>query len=103
MQVGLQLHPQQIVVGGPPWNTVVCTRFSDQATDARGEVIYRNEGVLVDRLVWGRIVEHVSYEDTQRTVAFDSRLTLLPSSARATVGHQWRSSMPARRGTARRR
>ena len=38
------------------------------------EVIYENEGVLFDRLRWGRIREHISYEDTQRTVEFDRRL-----------------------------
>jgi hypothetical protein len=36
-------------VSGPPWNTVICTLFTDRATDGRGEVIYENEGVLVDR------------------------------------------------------
>jgi ketosteroid isomerase-like protein len=70
----LQLQPLEVVVSGPPWNTVVCTRFTDRATDERGELIYENEGVLFDRLVWGRIVEHVSYEDTQRTFEFDRRL-----------------------------
>jgi hypothetical protein len=65
------------VVSGPPWNTLVCTRFTDQAADGRGSVIYRNEGVLFDRIAWGRIREHVSYEDTQRTVAFDHRMAEL--------------------------
>jgi hypothetical protein len=40
-------------------------------------VIYRNEGVLFDRVVCGRIREHVPYEDTQRTVAFDHTLAEL--------------------------
>jgi ketosteroid isomerase-like protein len=71
----LELQPQDVVVSGPPWNTVVCTRFTDRATDQRGEVIYENEGVLFDRVVWGRIREHISYEDTQRTVEFDRRMT----------------------------
>jgi ketosteroid isomerase-like protein len=70
----LRLQPREIVVSGPPWNTVICTRFTDRATDEDGQVIYENEGVLFDRLVWGRIREHISYEDTQRTVEFDRRL-----------------------------
>ncbi len=74
VRVGLQLHPQEVVVSGPPWRTTVCTWFTDYATSAGGEVVYRNEGVLVDRLRWGRITEHVSFEDTQRTAAFDKRL-----------------------------
>jgi hypothetical protein len=39
-------------------------------------VIYENEGVLFDRLRWGRVCEHISYEDTQRTFEFDRRLGL---------------------------
>jgi ketosteroid isomerase-like protein len=77
VRVGLQLEPHEIVVTGPPWHTVICTRFTDRATGPRGEVIYRNEGVLFDRVVWGRIREHISYEDTQRTLEFDETLARL--------------------------
>src|SRR5438067_10815128 len=77
LRVGLRLLPHEIVVSGPPWNTLVCTRFTDEAAGADGSVIYRNEGVLFDRMTWGRIREHVSYEDTQRTIAFDQRLAEL--------------------------
>ena len=72
----LKLEPHEIVVSGPPWNTVICTRFTDHATDESGAVIYENEGVLFDRLRWGRICEHISYEDTQRTLEFDRVLRL---------------------------
>lgn len=74
VHAGLQLAPHEVLVSGPPWNTVICTRFTDRATDEHGTVIYENEGVLFDRVGWGRIREHVSYEDTQRTVEFDLRL-----------------------------
>jgi ketosteroid isomerase-like protein len=74
IRIGLKLDPHDVVVSGPPWNTVICTRFTDAATDPSGEVIYENEGILFDRLVWGRIREHISYEDTQQTEAFDRRL-----------------------------
>jgi hypothetical protein len=74
VEVGLQLEPLDVVVSGPPWKTVVCIQFVDSATDGFGNVIYSNEGVLVDRVSWGRIREHISYEDTQRTAAFDARL-----------------------------
>jgi ketosteroid isomerase-like protein len=73
----LELQPHEVVVSGPPWNTLVCTRFTDRATDENGRVIYENEGVLFDRTVWGRIREHVSYEDTQRTLEFDRRVGAL--------------------------
>jgi ketosteroid isomerase-like protein len=72
----LELEPHEVVVSGPPWNTLICTRFTDRATDERGAVIYENEGVLFDRIRWGRIREHISYEDTQRTIEFDRRLGL---------------------------
>jgi hypothetical protein len=88
VSVGLQLEPLEIVVSGPPWRTAVFTRFVDTAKDSSGSVIYRNEGVLYDRVSWGRIREHISYEDTQRTVQFDRRLEALaaapdPSAARS--------------------
>lgn len=70
----LELQPHDIVVSGPPWNTTICTRFTDTARDQSGAVIYENEGILFDRLRWGRIREHISYEDTQRTAEFDRKL-----------------------------
>jgi hypothetical protein len=73
-EIGLQLHPREIVVSGPPWRMTVCTWFTDYAESDDGEVVYRNEGVLIDRLVWGRIKEHVSFEDAQRTAVFDDYL-----------------------------
>ena len=74
VDVGLKLRPQEVVVSGPPWRMTVCTWFTDHATGADGQVVYRNEGVLVDKLVWGRVKEHVSFEDTQKTRAFDAYL-----------------------------
>ncbi len=79
LRARLELHPHEIVVSGPPWNTVVCTRFTDRATDPSGAVIYENEGVLFDRLRWGRIREHIAYEDTQRTLEFDRKLGISAS------------------------
>ena len=76
LRVGLQLHPQQVVVSGPPWRMTICTWFTDYAVSAQGDVVYRNEGVLIDTLRWGRITEHVSFEDTQKTVAFDEYLSV---------------------------
>lgn len=74
LEHGLQLEPREVVVSGPLWRLTICTWFDDRATGDDGTVVYRNEGVLVDRLVWGRITEHVSFEDTQRTAAFDDHL-----------------------------
>jgi ketosteroid isomerase-like protein len=74
VDVGLKLHPHEVVVSGPPWRMTVCTWFTDCAAGPGGEVVYRNEGVLVDRIVWGRVKEHVSFEDTQATARFDDYL-----------------------------
>jgi ketosteroid isomerase-like protein len=74
VRTGLRLYPREIVVSGPPWNMTVCTWFVDEARGHDGETVYRNEGVLVDRLVRGRIKEHVSFEDTQKTAEFDAYL-----------------------------
>jgi ketosteroid isomerase-like protein len=76
LRAGLKLTPHEIAVSGPPWRTLVFIRFSDSATDRDGTLVYENEGVLFERLAWGRIREHISYEDTQRTIEFDKRLGL---------------------------
>lgn len=73
VETGLQLHPHEVVVSAPPWQTIVCTLFTDEARDSNGAVGYSNEGMLFDRIRWGQIREHVSHEDTQRTAIFDQR------------------------------
>jgi ketosteroid isomerase-like protein len=62
---GLWLEPQAVVVNGWPWNTVVATRFTVQATLGDGRP-YSNEGMQFLRLRWGRVVEDRLYEDTQK-------------------------------------
>jgi hypothetical protein len=74
VRTGLRLYPQESVVTGPPWRTTVCTWFLDSARGPDGELVYENEGVLVDTLRWGRVKEHISFEDTQKTAAFDDYL-----------------------------
>jgi ketosteroid isomerase-like protein len=61
---GIQLEPQTVIVNGPPWNTVVATRFTVRATLRDGRP-YHNEGMQFLRLRWGRAVEDRLYEDTQ--------------------------------------
>ena len=60
---GIQIVPQNILVNGWPWNTVVANHFTVAAPRAGGR-IYRNEGMQFLRLSWGRIVEDVIFEDT---------------------------------------
>jgi ketosteroid isomerase-like protein len=61
---GIQIEPRTVVVNGWPWNTVVATHFTVRATLRDGRA-YRNEGMQLLRLRWGRIVEDRLYEDTQ--------------------------------------
>lgn len=76
VRVGLQIEPQEIVVSGPPWNVIVCIRFTDKATEPDGTVVYTNRGVIFAKSAWGKIVFQEDYEDTQRVVEFDKYLAL---------------------------
>jgi ketosteroid isomerase-like protein len=62
---GLRLSLQDVVVGGPPWNTTVATRLRVHGTLADGTA-YENEAVQWVRLRWGRMVEDTVLEDTLR-------------------------------------
>jgi len=66
---GLKVQPHEIVVGGPPWNTTVCIRITDRATDAGGDVIYENRAVLFGKIPWGKITFYEVYEDTEKVAA----------------------------------
>ena len=61
----LRLTPLDIVVAGPPWATVVATRFRVDAVLPGGEA-YQNEGVQYLRIRWGAIAEDLLYEDTAK-------------------------------------
>ena len=73
-EAGLKVQPHEIVVGGPPWNTTVCVRITDRATDAGGNVIYENRAVLFGKIRWGKITFYEVYEDTERVAALDGHL-----------------------------
>jgi len=60
---GIRIEPQDIVVNGWPWNTVVANHLMVSATLADGRP-YRNEGMQLLRLRWGRVVEDLVFEDT---------------------------------------
>ncbi|MDP9075094.1 MAG: nuclear transport factor 2 family protein [Actinomycetota bacterium] len=63
-----RIEPHTIVVNGPPWNTVIGTRFMVSATLPSGQR-YANEGMQFLRLRWGHPTEDRLYEDTQALVA----------------------------------
>jgi ketosteroid isomerase-like protein len=60
---GIRIEPQDVVVNGWPWNTVVATHLSISATLPDGRP-YRNEGMQLLRLRFGRVVEDLIFEDT---------------------------------------
>lgn len=62
---GLRFEPQTIVVDGWPWDTRVATHFTVEATLDGGRD-YRNAGLQLIRLRWGKVVEDHLHEDTQK-------------------------------------
>jgi len=64
----------EILAGGPPWNTTVCIRITDQAAGSNGEVVYENRAVLFGKVRWGKIVFYEVYEDTQKVAELDQYL-----------------------------
>ena len=67
---GIQIVPQEVVVNGWPWNTVIATHLMISAPRPGGRE-YRNEGMQLLRLRWGRVVEDLIFEDT---LALDAEL-----------------------------
>jgi ketosteroid isomerase-like protein len=60
---GIRIEPADVLVNGWPWSTVVATRLVISAPRADG-TMYRNEGMQLLRLRWGRVVEDLIFEDT---------------------------------------
>ena len=75
VRVGIRGEAHEILVKGPPWNTTVCVRFTDEARASDGSVVYANRAILFGRVVWGKIVYQEDYVDTQAVAAFDDYLT----------------------------
>ena len=49
-------------------------RFTNEARDKNGDVVYANRGAIFARAAWGKIKYQEDYEDTQKVVAFDEYL-----------------------------
>jgi ketosteroid isomerase-like protein len=60
---GIRIEPRDVVVNGWPWNTVIATHLKISATLPDGRP-YRNEGMQLLRLRWGRVAEDLIFEDT---------------------------------------
>ena len=58
----LDVRPVRIVVNGWPWATVVATELEVRASLPGGRQ-YRNHGMQLLRVRWGKVVEDRVYED----------------------------------------
>lgn len=58
----LDIRPVRIVVNGWPWNTIVATQLEIHASLPDGRP-YRNHGMQLLRLRWGKVMEDLVYED----------------------------------------
>jgi ketosteroid isomerase-like protein len=70
---GLQIHADQVIAQGPPWNTTLCVRGTDHLDTKDGRV-YANRYVIWGRMRWGLLREYEVYEDTQASAALDAYL-----------------------------
>jgi len=62
---GLRFQARTIVVDGWPWDTRIATHFTVEATLDGGDE-YRNAGLQLIRLRWGKVIEDHLHEDTQK-------------------------------------
>jgi ketosteroid isomerase-like protein len=74
LAAGIVGEAHDILVNGPPWRTTICVLFLDHVSGPAGEVVYENRAILFGRIVWGKIVYHEDFEDTQKVEAFDRYL-----------------------------
>jgi ketosteroid isomerase-like protein len=74
VDVGLQLDPEEILVNGPPWKTMVCVRYADRYTAPDGELVYENRGTIVGTIRWGKLTSYEVHEDTHKVADFDQYL-----------------------------
>lgn len=75
-RIGLQVHPEQIIVKGPPWNTHVHIHFTDHLDDAQGNRVYENRGVIYGRVAWGKVRYYEVFEDTEKIRSLDDWLAV---------------------------
>ncbi|MFI5027467.1 MAG: nuclear transport factor 2 family protein [Solirubrobacterales bacterium] len=73
-EVGIQIHPDEVVLKGFPWRQTICIRGKDHLDSADGRRVYENRYVIWGRISWGKLREYEVYEDTQKSKALDSYL-----------------------------
>lgn len=72
--VGIQIHPDEVVLKGFPWNQTICIRGQDFLDKPSGERVYENRYVIWGRIAWGKLRDYEVYEDTQKSKRLDAYL-----------------------------
>lgn len=72
--VGIQIHPDEVVLKGFPWRQTICVRGTDHLDSPSGERVYENRYVIWGHLAWGLLRDYEVYEDTQKSKNLDQYL-----------------------------
>jgi hypothetical protein len=72
--VGIQIHPDEVVLKGFPWRQTICVRGTDHLDAPDGERVYENRYVIWGHLAWGLLRDYEVYEDTQKSKNLDEYL-----------------------------
>ncbi len=73
-EIGLQIHPDQVILKGFPWRQTICVRGHIHLDDPAEGRVYENRYVIWGRLAWGKMREYEVYEDTEETRRLDEFL-----------------------------
>lgn len=74
VEAGLQIYPDQVVAGGPPWKMTLCVRGHVDLHSPEGEKVYDNSYVIWGLIRWGKLTKYEVFEDTQKTGRVDDYL-----------------------------
>jgi ketosteroid isomerase-like protein len=74
VQIGLQIHPDDVMVKGWPWRMTMSLRGHVNLPGPDGRLVYDNRYVIWGTLRWGRLSEYEVFEDTQKSAALDEYL-----------------------------
>jgi len=75
VDLGLHFEVHDVVVKGMPWNMTIVVLLSDEAKDGDGQIRYANRAVEVWKARLGKVVSGELFEDTEKSLAWDRRLS----------------------------
>jgi len=73
-EIGLQIHPDEVVLKGFPWRQTICVRGHIHLDDPGEGRVYDNRYVIWGHIAWGKMREYEVYEDTEETTRLDAYL-----------------------------